>query len=89
MAWSRGLRYGRHPPTSAPRQVDGQMPQVLSFSEWRRNGPLASRPQLHRSVVPEVGRRIIAPFDIRPQVSREVDGLAADLKDRAVAGDRR
>src|SRR4051794_27403260 len=35
------------------------MSQVLSFAEWRRHGPFASRPQLHRSVVPEVGRRII------------------------------
>jgi AraC-like DNA-binding protein len=36
------------------------MSQVLSFADWRRNGPLASRPQLHRSVVPDVGRIIDA-----------------------------
>jgi AraC family transcriptional regulator len=36
------------------------MSQVRSFIDWRRNGPLASRPQLHRSVVPEMGRIIEA-----------------------------
>jgi len=36
------------------------MSQVSSFHDWSRNGPLASRPQVHRSVVPEVEGNIDA-----------------------------
>lgn len=36
------------------------MSQVLSFHDWYRYGPLAARPQAHRSVVPEVYRSIDA-----------------------------
>jgi AraC-like DNA-binding protein len=34
--------------------------QVLSFHDWYRYGPLAARPQAHRSVVPEAYRTIDA-----------------------------
>jgi AraC family transcriptional regulator len=36
------------------------MSQVLSIHDWYRDGPLASRPQVHRSVVPEAHRIIEA-----------------------------
>jgi AraC family transcriptional regulator len=36
------------------------MSQVLSFHGWYRDGPLAARPQVHRSVVPEAHRIIEA-----------------------------
>lgn len=36
------------------------MSQVLSFRDWYRDGPLAARPQVHRSVVPEAHRIIEA-----------------------------
>jgi AraC family transcriptional regulator len=36
------------------------MSQVLSFHDWYRDGPLASRPQVHRSVMPEADRIIDA-----------------------------
>ena len=36
------------------------MPEVLSFQDWLRHGPLAARPQLHRPVMPEAHRRIHA-----------------------------
>ena len=32
------------------------MSQVLTFQDWYRHGPMADRPQLHRSVVPEAYR---------------------------------
>jgi AraC family transcriptional regulator len=36
------------------------MSQVLSFQDWFRQGPLAARPQRHRSVVPEAHRIVDA-----------------------------
>jgi AraC family transcriptional regulator len=36
------------------------MSQVLTFQDWYRHGPMADRPQLHRSVVPEAYRTIDA-----------------------------
>jgi AraC family transcriptional regulator len=36
------------------------MSQVLTFQQWSRTGPFATRPQLHRTVVPELYRTIHA-----------------------------
>jgi AraC family transcriptional regulator len=59
------------------------MLEVLSFQDWTRTGPLAMRPQLHRSVVPEAYRTIRAGavymINMSPPAGQVIDPAVPEL----------
>jgi AraC family transcriptional regulator len=59
------------------------MSVALSFQHWYRTGPLAGRPQLHRSVVPEAHRTIRAGsvymINMSPPAGQVIDPAVPEL----------